>query len=125
MLKKIAIAAITSTFIFVPTIVKAEWVFVDQNDKFASFVDRIIKVNGKPAFFWQKIIYKTISSDNIKSVIFHEAVSCDLMAFKNLTVVFYNDSGEVLTQEDNKEPLDWKYAIPGSEQEFILKRICK
>ncbi|MEH2318163.1 hypothetical protein [Nostoc sp.] len=56
---------------------------------------------------------------------FHEAVSCDLMAFKNLTVVFYNDRGEVLAQDDNKEPLDWKYAIPGSEQEFILKGICK
>ncbi|MEH2318162.1 hypothetical protein [Nostoc sp.] len=67
MLKKIAIAAIASTLIFVPTIVKAEWVFVDQNDKFASFVDRIIKVNGKPAFFWQKIIYKTISTDNIRT----------------------------------------------------------
>lgn len=47
------------------------------------------------------------------------------MAFKNLTVVFYNDRGEVLAQDDNKEPLDWKYAIPGSEQEFILKGICK
>jgi hypothetical protein len=126
MFKKLALSAITFTVILAPMTAKAEWVTVGESNKAILSVDNKIKrIDDTTAFFWQRLVYKAIQSNDVKAAISYNSVSCDLMASRTHKFILYNDQGEVIAQKDYDEPLDWEYPVPGSRQEDVLRKICE
>lgn len=126
MFKKLAVSAIAFTIILTPMMVKAEWVTVAETSKTTLSVDKkIILLDNKPTFFWEKLGYKEQRPNGVKEVVTYNEVNCNSIASRTHKIIFYDHDGEVIGTKEYEEVLNWEYPVPESVEEAILQKICK
>ncbi|MGJ5633858.1 surface-adhesin E family protein [Nostoc sp. CALU 1950] len=126
MLKKLAISAIASAIVFAPMVSKAEWIPVSENNNLVFYVeDRITTLDGQPAFFWQRMVYKKSESNGAKAVVFYNAIRCNQMTTQVQKIITYGSQGQVIKQQDYGETSNWEFPPPDTHQGIALQAICE
>jgi len=105
----------------------AEWTKVENDLKGNTFYvdfERIRKVDGY-VHFWDLTDYLKLDERGIFSVKLYKQGDCKLFRFKNLNWIFYKEPmGGGTPKIDNRPDKEWRYPIPNSVSETILKSVC-
>ena len=105
----------------------ADWKRVSENaDGYTFYVDfERIRKHGGFVYYWYLTDYLKPNAKGILSGKIYVQSDCKLFRFKYLSASFHKEPmGEGTGQMNNDPDKEWKYPIPNSSMEIILKYVC-
>lgn len=114
--------------LFFSTSVNADWIFISKsNDGSEFYIDNDnIRKEGSTRYFWilMNLTDKKVDR-NYNSTLAFTKVDCTILRAKDLkffTKTLQMGKGEIASEFN--PPDEWKYPLPGSNQEAVYKTVC-
>lgn len=129
MFKKLAVSAIASAILFIPSVASAKWVEVssDQIQGYSFQIDKQkITRDGDTVYYWYQTVLDTPTYEGVKKIAYNVAADCSLRNQRTLEVVYKSKTNKILGREKFVERWEQKtsYIMTGTHEELLFFTAC-